>query len=62
MSTRAYGVDEARSSYLPWCKCGWRQLASSHTESRLILAEHRNSVHGDAMGEILKTRVKGVRS
>jgi hypothetical protein len=59
---RGYGVDEARSSFLPWCKCGWRQLASTYTESRQVLADHRNSVHGDAASEILKSRSKVSRA
>ena len=60
MSTRNYGVDVARSSYLPWCKCGWRELASGHDVARQVLADHRSRVHDDKVSEVLKDRRKAV--
>jgi hypothetical protein len=43
---------------LAWCKCGWRELAGTRDLSRLVLADHRTRVHGDAASEILKDRRK----
>lgn len=39
------GIDYGSHTYVTWCNCGWRELASTTREAIQRIADHRYNVH-----------------